>query len=131
MKVYELQHICTQGVKALGFYSSLKKRDEAIEKYRRLQGFSDHPMGFATFEHNVYEGKAVYLVQVYVSNEENDFEYAQSIGVFAREADAEKAAQSFIDRNRSNFNDEELNVELSIDTYVLDEMQYKDGFSAE
>ncbi len=131
MKVYELQHICSGGVKALGFFSSLKKRDEAIEKYRKLEGFRDYPLGFATFEHNMYDGKAVYHVQVYVSSEESGLEYAHSIGIFAREADAEKAAQSFIDRNRGKLEDEELSIELSIDTYKLDEMQFAEGFEAE
>ncbi|MDO4815968.1 MAG: hypothetical protein Q4A83_05105 [Bacillota bacterium] len=128
MKVYELQHICNGEVKALGFFTSVKKRDEAIEKYRKLEGFSDYPLGFATFEHNLYDGKAVYQVQVYMFNEEIGFEYARSIGLFAREADAEKAAQSFIDRNRDNLGDDELKIELSLDTYKLDDMQFKEGF---
>lgn len=131
MKVYELQHICDGEIRTLGFFSGIKKRDEAIEKYRKLESFKDCPLSFITFEHNMYDGKAVYFVQVYVSSEEQDFEYARSIGAYAREADAEKAAQSFIERNRGNLEDEELNIELAIDTYKLDEMQYKDGFKTE
>lgn len=113
----------------LGFFSSVKKRDEAIEKYRKLAGFADYPRSFVTFEHNMYDGKAAYHVQVFIQNEENGLEYSYNIGFFAREADAEKAAQSFIDRNRGSLEDEELSVELGIDTYKLDDMQYKDGFS--
>ena len=130
MKVYELQHICLGEVKTLGFFSSVKKRDEAIEKYRKLEGFRDYPLSFITFERNMYDGKAVHLVQVFVHSEEQGFEYSRSIGVYARESDAENAAQNFIDRNRGSLEDEELTVELGIDTYKLDEMQYKEGFSA-
>ena len=126
MKVYELQHICDGEVRALGFYSSIKKRDEAIEKYRKTEALADFPLGFVTFEHNMYDGKAVYLAQVLVSCEESGFAYAGTIGVFAREADADKAVQSFIERNRGNFEDEALTIELCIDTYRLDEMQEVD-----
>ena len=123
MKVYELQHICDGAVRALGFYSSLKKRDEAIEKYRKTEELRDYPMSFVTFEHNIYDGKAVYLAQVLISCEDSGFAYAKTIGVFAREADADKAVQSFIERNRGNLEDEALTIELAIDTYRLDEMQ--------
>lgn len=131
MKVYELQHIAADEVRTLGFFSGVKKRDEAIEKYKKLEGFKDYPLSFITFERNMYDGKTVYLVQVFIRNEERDFEYSHSIGAFARESDAENAAQTFIDRNRGNLEDEELAVELGIDTYKLDDMQYKDGFSVE
>jgi len=131
MKVYELQHIYNGEVKVLGFFSSLKKRDEAVEKYRKLKGFCDAPMGFATFEHSLYDGKTVYLLQVFITDEECEFEYSRTVGLFARESDAETAAQSFIARNRDNLGGEELNIELGLDTYKLDDMQFKDGFSAE
>ena len=131
MKVYELQHIAADEVRTLGFFSGVKKRDEAIEKYRKLEGFKDYPLSFITFERNMYDGKAVYSLQVFIRSEEQDFEYSHVIGVYAREADADNAAQSFIDRNRGNLEDEELAVELGIDTYKLDEMQYKCGFSSE
>ena len=131
MKVYELQHICLGEVRTLGFFSSVKKRDEAIEKYRKLDGFKDFPLSFITFERNMYDGKAVYSLQVFIRNAEQDFEYSHVIGVYARESDAENAAQSFIDRNRGSLEDEDLAVELGIDTYKLDEMQYKEGFVTE
>ena len=126
MKVYELQYIDLESVTTMGFFSSLKKRDEAVEKLRKTEGFSEHPNNFATFEHSMYDGKAVYHVRVFFGNEEADFSYSHTIGYFAREADADNAAQNFIARNRGKLEPDELEIEIAVDTYKLDELQLEE-----
>ncbi|MFT9057373.1 MAG: hypothetical protein ABF449_12320, partial [Ethanoligenens sp.] len=62
IKVYMLEHKRETGSdgneliyssKLIGFYSSRKKAEETIEKYKNIEGFKDYPDGFVIMEYEV------------------------------------------------------------------------------
>lgn len=116
-------------ISLLGFFTSLKKVNSSIERYRNIAGFRDYPNGFTVFEHEIEgEETIVYVSSFYIHDAEYEFEYSRNLGVFKCESDARRAIEIFRTNNSANWSKDKLEVELNVDKYILDEMYCIHGF---
>ena len=119
---------------ALGCYSDLDIIKKTIDIYRTIEGFSQFPNGFYVFEYTV-NGESdcgnefVYVAEVYIHDEDYDFERVNCLGVFGNNADAEQCISNFQNQNEGFINSTDLVVECTAEKYKIDEMGWKEGFN--
>lgn len=53
---YEFEGIIVDETKIIGIYSSQEKAEQAIEEYKRIQGFKDHPADFTIDKYPLDKG---------------------------------------------------------------------------
>lgn len=142
MKIYELLHMHGTDTlpdgrfhygdtSMLGFFTSCSGVQAAITQYRDIPGFRDYPNGFVVFEHQIEDTEHVYLAEFYAHDPEFEFEFVKSLGIFVNERDADRALERFKQNNAEIWADDHLIVELTVDSYWLDEMHCTHGFDVE
>lgn len=140
MKIYELLHMHGSDTlqdgrfhygetSMLGFFRSWNSVQAAIAQYREISGFRDYPNGFFVFEHQAEDTECVYFAQFYAHDAGFEFEFVKSLGIFTNEHDAGLALERFRQNNADDWAN--LIIELSVDSYRLDEMHCTYGFYAE
>lgn len=123
-------------VAALGCYTDLATIAEVEKKYRSISGFAHYPNGFCVVEHAVIgetdcDYEAVYLAEVYIHDNQYEFERDFCLGVFANRASAEKRMSVFQKNNVQFIGKSGLCVECMVSRYELNKMEWREGFITE
>lgn len=106
------------------------------KKYRSISGFAHYPNGFCVVEHAVIgetdcDYEAVYLAEVYIHDNQYEFERDFCLGVFANRASAEKRMSVFQKNNVQFIGKSGLCVECMVSRYELNKMEWREGFITE
>ena len=118
--------------KLLGFFSSEEKCQDAMSYYIEQPGFQQHPDAFEIFEieadvdenNNIpgeFGNKVFYLSHEWYDGE---YDYVTDVGYYSTQEKAEAALRSIqVDEEFIEHQDG-----FVIDEYIIDEMQWKEGF---
>lgn len=132
MIVYELLHtyfLCNNrpclSYKRLGYYSDMNKIQESIAFYGKLPGFCETLDGFvinARDVANMTSGDSFYEASIYAHTEDfEDYEYEEVLGLFPNEKSAQNAVASFCARNALFMNNPLLEIEQLVQKYTVNE----------
>ena len=139
MRIFEVIHVHDVAdddipdIKSLGYFSKYENACAVINHRKTVVGFEDYPNGFIIIPHDIDEEvKNIYVLWLAVHDEEYQYDFERTIGLYTSMEAAEKAKQEFCKFNASHILKCKLVVEVNIDEATIDaDNSWLFGFSTD